>query len=278
VARVEVEPGAVFAERRRRALERARLGRRGASLVTRRSGRYARHRLARKPGDEIALDATVRAAAARGGRARPIRVHPGDLRRKVRRHRAPLDVVFVVDNSYSLAAEAMLERVKGLALALLEDGTHRGDRVALVAFRGGLPEATVALPLTRSVARAARRLEQVPLSGRTPLPDALRRARLLLWQERRRHPNALPLVVAITDGAPTVPLRPGGDPVADTLAQARELSRARIRCVVADVAAPGSPEAARGHGMAIARAARGTHVPLHALAPGLLEELLKERA
>jgi Mg-chelatase subunit ChlD len=277
VVEVTVDASAVLAERRRRdALERARLGRRGASLVSRRAGRYARHRLARRPGDEIALDATVRAAAARGGR--PIRVRPADLRRKVRQHRAPLAAVFVVDNSYSLAAEAMLERVKGLALALLEDGTHRGDRVALVAFRGGVPEATVALPLTRSVALARRRLEQIPLSGRTPLADALRRARRLLWQERRRHLNALPLVVAITDGAPTVPLRAGGDPLADTLAQARQLPRARIRCVVADVAAPGSPEAARGNAEAIARAARGAHVPLEELAPGLLGELLEERA
>ncbi|HEY6776546.1 MAG TPA: VWA domain-containing protein [Thermoleophilaceae bacterium] len=278
MADVEVDPRAVFAERRRRdALERARLGRRGPSLVSRRAGRYARHRLARRAGEEIALDATVRAAAARGQRL-PILVGPGDLRRKIRQHRAALAAVFVVDNSYSLAAEAMLERVKGLALALLEDGTHRGDRVALVAFRGGVPEATVALPLTRSVALARRRLEQIPLSGRTPLPDALRRARRLLWQERRRHPNALPLIVAITDGAPTVPLRPGGDALADTLAQARELPRARIRCVVADVAAPGSPEAARGHAVTIARAARGTHVSLEALAPGLLGELLEERA
>jgi Mg-chelatase subunit ChlD len=274
-----IDPSVVFAERRRRDdLERARLGRRGSSLVSRRAGRYARHRLARRAGDEIALDATVRAAAARGGRARPIRVRPGDLRRKVRQHRAPLAAVFVVDNSYSLAAESMLERVKGLALALLQDGTHRGDRVGLVAFRGGVPEATVALPLTRSLARARRRLEQVPLSGRTPLPDALRRARVLLWQERRRHPNALPLVVAITDGAPTVPLRAGGDPLADTLAQGRELARARVRCVVADVAAPGSPEAARGHAFAIALAARGTYVPLRELAPGLLAELVEERA
>jgi Mg-chelatase subunit ChlD len=65
--------------------------------------------------------------------------------------------------------ESMLERVKGMALELLEDGTHRGDRVALVAFRGGLPEATVALPLTRSVARARRRQESAELDELRPL-------------------------------------------------------------------------------------------------------------
>ena len=72
--------------------------------------------------------------------------------------------------------------------------------------------------------------------------------------------------------------RAGGDALADTLSQARELARARVRCVVADAATPGSPEALRGDARAIAMAARGTHVPLGELAPGLLAELLEERA
>jgi hypothetical protein len=42
--------------------------------------------------------------------------------------------------------------------------------------------------------------------------------------------------------------------------------------------APGSPEALRGGARAIATAARGTHVPLTELAPGLLAEILEERA
>jgi magnesium chelatase subunit D len=173
----------------------------------------------------------------------------------------------VVDNSYSLQAERMVETVKGLALRLLEDAAHRGDRVALVAFKGGLPEATVALPLTRSLRLAERRLARVPLSGRTPLADALARARRLLRQEQFKHANALPLVVAVTDGLPTVPLRPGGDPLADALAEARRLRRGGIGLVVLDAAIGGSR--ARSCGPELARAAGGLHLPFDEIVTGL---------
>jgi magnesium chelatase subunit D len=256
-------------------LERNAIGRRGRSLVRRRAGRYTRARMAPKHVVDVAFDATLRAAAARGGARRPLRIERGDLRRKVREHRSPLAVALVVDNSYSLAAESMLERVKGLALRILEEPAHRGDKVGLVAFRGGLPEATVALPLTRSRQLARRRLEQMPLSGRTPLPDALRRGRRLLLQERVRHPDSVPLLVAITDGRPTVALRAGANPMEDLLAEAHELRRARIACVVIDAAVPSSPEAASGGAHALARAAGGVEMPLTALVPEEFPRLLE---
>ncbi len=234
-------------------LERAAIGRRARSRVTRRSGKYSRHRLL-VPGRDIAADATLRAAAARG--LLPLRVEPGDLRGKVREHASPLAVCVVVDNSYSLHADRMVEQVKGLTFRLLEDAAHRGDHVALVAFKGGVPEATVALPLTRSLTLARRRLEAIPLSGRTPLADALRRARRLLTQELRKRPNAYPLVVAVTDGLPTVPLVAGGDPYADVLAEARALRRAGIPCVVVDASVAGGRD---GCGPALAEASGGAH-------------------
>ena len=243
--------------------ERGALGRRERSRVRLRTGKYARHRL-RAAAADIAVDATLRAAAVRGGA--PLRVEPADLRGKIREHRSPLAVCLVVDNSYSLHADRLVETVKGLAFRLLEDAANRGDRVALVAFKGGVPEATVALPLTRSLRVARERLERVPLSGRTPLADALAKARRALSQELRRRPNALPLVVCVTDGLPTAPLRPGGDPLADTLAEARALRRVGIPVVVVD----GSTPAGRGGcGPALAEAAGGTHLPLaDVLSPG----------
>ena len=260
---------------RRDQTEREAVGRRGRSLVRRRAGRYTRTRLAQARALDVAFDATLRAAAARTGVRRPLRIERVDLRRKVREHRSPFAVALVVDNSYSLAAESMLERVKGLALRILEEPTHRGDKVALVAFRGGLPEATVALPLTRSRRLVRRRLEQMPLSGRTPLPDALRRGRRLLLQERVRHPDSVPLLVAITDGRPTVALRTGGDPVAEMLAEAHELRRARIACLVVDAAVPGSPEAAFRGAYALAHAAGGVVMPFAELVPEAFTRLLE---
>jgi Mg-chelatase subunit ChlD len=273
VESMRVDPALVFDHRRRiDRLERARVGRRARSFVGRRRGKYTRHRLAR-PGDhDVAFDATVRAAVVRTGRA-PVQVRGEDLRRKVREHRSPFSVCFVVDNSWSVHAERMVEKVKGVVLELLEDATRRGDKVSLVAFKGGLPEATVALPPTSSRSLARRRLEEIPLSGQTPLGDALRRARLLLRGELLRHPNAVPLVVVVSDGLPTVPVRRGADPVADLLAEGRALRRARVGCVVVEVA--GSEHGCAG---ALAQASGGTRLPLSELAAEMVIEAVAESA
>jgi Mg-chelatase subunit ChlD len=201
----------------------------------------------------------------------PFAVEAADLRRKVREHRSPYSVCFVVDNSWSVHAEHMVEKVKGSVLGLLDDATGRGDKVALVAFKGGVAEATVALPPTRSAALAGRRLKEIPLSGQTPLADALRRTRLLLRRELIKHPNAVPLVVVVTDGLPTMPLRRGGDPVRDVLVEARALRRARIGIVVAEV---GGGAGGPGCADELARAGGGIRIPLEQLAPEvLLEEI-----
>ena len=214
----------------------------------------------------MALDATLRAAAMRGGA--PLRVEPADLRRKVREHRSPFAVCFVVDNSWSLHAERMVEKAKGVVFRLLEDATGRGDKVALVAFRGGLPEATVALPFTSSLAAATRRLRKIPLSGQTPLADALRRARILLRQELSKHPNAVPLVVCVTDGEATIPLHRGSNPSKDAVSEGQSLGRGRIGLVVADTS-----DGTRGCAAELARIAGGLRVPIADLAPELIVAL-----
>lgn len=260
------------AGRPRDRLERGVAGRRDRSLVALRRGKYSRARGARARHTDLALDATARAAAARSGRRRqPYAVDTEDLRRKVREHRVPLEVCFVVDNSYSLHADRLVETVKGLVFRLLEDATARGDRVSVVAFKSGVPEATVALRPTRSLPLAAERLLAVPLSGRTPLAEALRVAGRLLRQELHKRPNARPLVVCVSDGIPNVPLRRGGDPVADAIAEGRALRRARVGLAVVDAIAPGRED--RGCGWALADAAGGVHLPIEDVSPGLLRDL-----
>jgi magnesium chelatase subunit D len=273
VEAVRVDVAQIF-ERKlpRDSLERARLGRRARSLVSLRKGKYARPRLPRGPVADVAVDATLRAAAIRQRRG-PIAVEAGDLRRKLRFHRSPFAVCFVLDNSWSIHADRMVERAKGVVLRLLEDATTRGDRISLVAFRGGVPEATVVLPPTSSLALAYKRLRRIPLSGQTPLADALRRARIVLRQELFKYPNAVPLVVVVTDGLPTVPLVRGGDALGDVLAEARRLKRERILCVVADTA----PDAG-GAAAEIARAAGGDHVLLEQLAAESLVDALERIA
>ena len=225
---------------------------------------------------DVAVDATLRAAAARAGRAGSglPSVASEDLRRKVREHRVPFELCFVVDNSYSLHADRLVEKVKGLAFGLLEDAAARGDRVSLVAFRPGVAEATVVLRPTGSVRLASKALRGIPLSGRTPLPHALALAGRLLRQELRKRRNARPLLVVVSDGLPNVPLRHGGDPFADVLAQARALRRAGIGLVVVDATPPDRPTAG-GCAEALAVAGGGTLVRLSDLSPTAFADIVE---
>ena len=165
----------------------------------------------------------------------------------------------MLDNSYSVHADRMVEQVKGLARTLLDDSIRNCDRIALVTFKATEPEATTALPLTRSRALAARRLETIPIVGRTPLASAIRLSGRILRNERLKRRDAIPLAVVITDGLPTVPLRPGGDPLADLLAEARALRRRAIATIVADT----SPQNVTlgGCGPELAREAGGHWLP-----------------
>lgn len=258
-------------------LERGAIGRRERSLVALRRGKYSRSRMAARRDRDVAFDATVRAAAARAGRrSQAFAVESEDLRRKVREHRVPLEVCFVVDNSYSLHADRLVEHVKGLVFRLLEDASARGDRVSVVAFRSGVAEATVALRPTRSLSLAAECLRRIPLSGRTPLAGALELARRVVRQELHKRPNARPLVVCVTDGLPNVPLRRGGDPLADVLAEGRLLRQAGVGCVVVDAVPPA--RAGESCGRALAEAARGVHLPIAEVSPDVLAGVLGRAA
>ena len=268
----------VLEQRRRRdALERGAIGRRDRSLVALRRGKYSRHRLAGPRDRDLALDATVRAAAARAGRrGAGLAVEPSDLRRKVREHRVPLDVCFVVDNSYSLHADRLVEKVKGLVFRLLEDAAAKGDRVALVAFKSGVAEAAVVLRPTESLRRASESLGRIPLSGRTPLADALLQAGRVLRQERYRRPSARPVAVVVSDGMPNVALRRGSSPLADVFSEARTLRRAGVACVVVDAVPPG--RAGESCGRALAEAAGGTWLPIEELSPDVFLDALVQVA
>jgi magnesium chelatase subunit D len=151
------------------------------------------------------LTATLRAAAphqkARGRDGAGLIVAADDLRRTVREGREGNLVLFVVDASGSMAARKRMSAVKAAALSLLLDAYQRRDKVGLVTFRG--TGAEVALPPTSSVEAGARRLENLPTGGRTPLAAGLRTAADVLRVERLRDPSRRPLLVIVTDGRAT---------------------------------------------------------------------------
>jgi magnesium chelatase subunit D len=152
------------------------------------------------------LTATIHAAAphqaVRGRRpAERLRLANHDLRLAVTEGRESNLILLVVDASGSMSARRRMEAVKAAALSLLLDAYQRRDKVGLITFRGA--EATLSLPPTSSIDTAARRLEQLPSGGRTPLAEGLLCAAETLRLERIRDPRRRPLLVLVTDGRAT---------------------------------------------------------------------------
>lgn len=209
-------------------------GRRSKTRSATRRGRAVGDRIPHGKAEDLAIGATLRAAAphqlARGGGASGLVILPSDLREKVRESRVGADIVFAVDASGSMGAARRMKEVKEAVLSLLMDSYQRRDRVGLVAFRGG--EADCLLELTRSVELAQRELQSLPTGGRTPLAAGLQEARRVLECQRRRVKESLPLLVLITDGRAN--FSQGGDPVEEALLAARRVAEVRIPAVVID--------------------------------------------
>jgi magnesium chelatase subunit D len=185
---------------RRDRLERRGGGRRTATRYAGQSGRYCRS-TARKRGQDVALDATLRAAAPwqvlRGRRDRVL-ITEADLRYKERERRMGHLVLFVVDCSGSMGARRRMTATKGAILSLLKDCYQKRDQVALIVFRRR--QAEVVLPPTASVELASRRLKDLPVGGRTPLAAGLLAAHRIMAQVRRKDPRRRLLVVLVSDG------------------------------------------------------------------------------
>ena len=208
-------------------------------------------------GSGIHFVETVRTAAphqtARGRSGGRLRFLPADLRRAVREGREANLVLFVVDTSGSMAARERMVQVKTAILSLLLDAYRRRDRVGVITFRDSAAE--IALPPTGSVDIAARRLDDLPTGGRTPLAEGLMKAAEVVRRERLRDPGRRPLVVIVTDGRATA----GPDAVERSRQAANYLARDGIACIVVDCE---NGRMRMGLASELARHLKADHVPL----------------
>jgi len=185
-------------------------------------------------GHGVHLVGTLTAAAphqlTRGRTGAGILLRRTDIRHAVREGRESNLVLFAVDASGSMAARKRMSAVTGAVVSLLLDAYQRRDKVGLITFRGAA--ADLVLPPTSSVEAAVARLRRLSTGGRTPLAAGLLRAHRTLTVERLRDPRRRPLLVVVTDGRATVPLR--ADPVEDSLRAAGLLAADGVASVVVD--------------------------------------------
>lgn len=196
-------------------------------------GRYVRS--ASVKGKDIALDATLRAAApyqtsrARNGLA--FVIEKSDFRIKVREKRTGNFILFVVDASGSMGAGKRMTAVKGAILSLLSDAYQKRDKVAMITFRN--EGARLALGMTRSVDLAAKKLEKLSTGGKTPLYAGLSMAYELVKALRCRDKELMPVIVLVSDGRAT--FGKSDNPLQDAMEEARRIAADKVKTVVIDV-------------------------------------------
>lgn len=261
-------------------MQRRAAGKRSRTRTNRKEGRYITSRPARRVTD-LALDATLREAAIyqreRRERAqaqladRPRRVllQRRDLRQKVRVRKTRNAVCFVVDASWSMAAEERMRSTKAAVFSLLRDAYQRRDRVGLVSFQRDY--ATLLLPLTNSVELAQRHLQTMPTGGKTPLSRGLLLGYEVLDRARKQDPEVLPLMVILTDGQANVSM---GDlpPQTESYTLADFIATRSIRAVVIDTE---HPIFERGLARQLAEHLKGHYYRLDDLQEGELVDLVR---
>lgn len=183
-----------------------RMGRRSTTKTTRKRGRYVQSRPSPGDASDLAFDATLRAAAPfqveREHENVAFAVRSGDYQKKVRVRKAANLILFVVDASWSMAVAERMQATKGAIMSLLTDAYQRRDRVGLVVFQKD--QARVVLPPTGSVELAQRALKEIPVGGKTPLSAGLDLAHFVIDQEIHQHPEVMPMMIVLTDGAGNV--------------------------------------------------------------------------
>ncbi|MCD7049437.1 VWA domain-containing protein [Rhodococcus sp. BH2-1] len=179
------------------------LAHRGGQRETRRAGSMGEPTGASRAwefGDTESWDVTrtlTNAILREPGRM-PVRMTVADVEVAETEQRAQAAVALLVDTSFSMVMDGRWVPMKRTALALehLVTTRFRGDALQLIGFGRYAQALSVA--------------ELAGLDGAWDQGTNLHHALLLAARHLRRHPNAQPVVLIVTDGEPTAHLEPDG--------------------------------------------------------------------
>ncbi|MGP8320749.1 MAG: magnesium chelatase subunit D family protein [Methanosarcinaceae archaeon] len=258
-------------------------GRRNPTLAQFNRGRYARHTVPYGKITDIALDATIRAAApfqVERGAGMPgkntVIIRDQDIREKIRIGKISTATLFVVDASGSMGAANRMESAKGAVMSLLMDSYQQRDRIGMVAFKGDT--ADVLLPLCSSVDFAYNSLMELPTGGKTPLGAGLNSGLNLLLGEKRKNDETIAIMVLISDGRANVSANSGrsGTVKEELIAIAEETRSAGIHVIVLDAESMGNSflKMQLGYCREIAEHAGGQYYSVDQLSSGQVHDIV----
>ncbi len=207
-------------------------GKRSTTRTDLKQGRYVRASMPKGKIEDLAFDATIRAAAPfqrmRSKNDCALNIQQEDLRQKVREKRIGNTFLFLVDASGSMGARTRMKAVKGAIFYMLQEAYQKRDKVGMIAFRRD--KAEVLLPITRSVDLAQKCLQQMPTGGKTPLAEGLDTALMTLTAMNKKDKEQEPVLVLLTDGRANA----GEDAVKEAMRTAERLRESNVTSVVID--------------------------------------------
>ncbi|MEA4960224.1 magnesium chelatase subunit D family protein [Lutispora sp.] len=210
-------------------------GKRIRTKTDTKKGQYIRYKAPKDKLQDIAFDATLRAAAPyqsiRDKNGLAVTIESSDFREKVREKRTGSTIIFIVDASGSMGAKKRMSAVKGAVVSLLTDAYQKRDKVGLIAFRK--KEAEVLLNITRSVDMAEKHLKALPTGGKTPLSAGLLKGYEMIKIAQKKNPDMLPIIVLVSDGRTNAAIN-GGEPLDEALEVANKIQMEGIRSIVVD--------------------------------------------
>ncbi len=188
-------------------------------------GRYIKSKFPKKETRDIAIDATLRAAAIKSNGS--IKVQNEDLRQKVRKHGARASIALVVDISGSMFSEQKASKVKGILNQLIDDTARYNDKISIIGFKG--KEAEVIVPTTRRAISFKDYINNIKVGGTTPLASGIKKGFEILKKEKTSK-EYVPIMIILTDGMPNVAIN--NRPVKDAIEAAGDLKNNEITTIV----------------------------------------------
>lgn len=239
-------------------------------------GRYIKSKIPKELSNDVAIDATLRAAAV--GSKDSIKVEMGDIRHKVRKHDAKASIALIVDISGSMFAEGKVNRVKGIINRIIENINRHQDKISVIGFKG--EEAEIIIPTTRRAFSFKEQLDNITVGGTTPLASALKKGFDILIKEKLQD-EYIPMMIVFTDGMPNVglnkkfsslsskylmklgfPIEFDESPVEDAILIAENLKDKEIHTIVVNF---GKEELGHEFNMDLARASGGQYYDIQDL-------------
>jgi Mg-chelatase subunit ChlD len=188
-------------------------------------GRYIKSKLPKDSYGDVAIDATLRAAALSS--KDNIKVKSEDLRHKIRKHGAKASIVMVVDISGSMFSDRKANRLKGILNSVIEDANRHQDRISVVGFKG--EKAEIIIPTTRRATSFKEQVDNIQVGGTTPLAAGLKRGYEILKKEKLKD-EFVPLMLVLSDGMPNIGIDEG--PMKDAINIAGKIKDKEIHTIV----------------------------------------------